>query len=136
MKFDFFKIINNIRNSIGKYKVQVIVILYGYSEHFNEEVKEFLTSKNIIFKFIVPYSNHITQFVDLNLFYIVKVNLLFTSLCFEFVTKNKSWEMNEENEETLNIFLRRKYYQVTNRNEYVEQRIVDIMNNYVECTIQ
>ena len=44
--------------------------------------------------------------------------------------------MNEEDEETLNIFLRRKYYQVINRNEYVEQRIVDIMNNYVECTTQ
>ena len=70
MKFYFFKIINNIRNITGKYKVQVIVILDGYSEHFNEEVKEFLTSKNIIFKLIVPYSNHITQFVDLNLFYI------------------------------------------------------------------
>ena len=78
MKFDFFKTINNIRNIIGKYNVQVIVILDGYSEHFNEEVKEFLTSKNIIFKFIVPYSKHITQFVDLNLFYIVKVNLIFT----------------------------------------------------------
>ena len=43
--------------------------------------------------------------------------------------------MNED-EETLNIFLRRKCYQVTNRNEYVEQRIVDIMNNYVEYTTQ
>ena len=103
MKFDFFKTINNIRNITGKYKVQVIVILDEYSGHFNEEVKEFLTSKNIIIKFIVPYSNHITQFVDLNLFYIVKVNLLFTSSCFEFVAQNKSWEMNED-EETLNIF--------------------------------
>ena len=44
--------------------------------------------------------------------------------------------MNEENEETLNFFLRRKYYQVTYRNEYIEQIIVDIMNNYVECTTQ
>ena len=85
MKFDFFKTINNIRNIIGKYNVPVIIILDGYSEHFNEEVKEFLTSKNIMFKFIVPYSKHITQFVDLNLFYIVKVNLIFTSSCFEFV---------------------------------------------------
>ena len=68
-----------------------------------------------MFKFIVPYSNNITQFVDLNLFYIVKVNLLFTSSCFEFVAQNKSWKMNEEDEETLNIFLRRKYYQITNR---------------------
>ena len=134
MKFDFFKIINNIGNSTGKYKVPVIVILDGYSGHFNEEVKEFLTSKNIIFKFIIPYSKHITQFVDLNLFYIVKVNLISTSSCFEFVVQNKSWEMNEEDEETLNIFLRRKYYQVINRNEYVEQRIVYIMNNYVVCT--
>ena len=99
-------------------------------------MKEFLTSKNIIFKFIVPYSKHITQFVDLNLFYIVKVNLISTSSCFEFVTQNKSREMNEDDEETVNIFLRRKYYQVTNRNEYVEQRIVDIMNNYVEYTTQ
>ena len=103
MKFDFFKTINNIKNIIGKYKVQVIVILDGYSEHFNEEVKEFLTSKNIIFKLIVPYSKHITQFVNLNLFYIVNVNLIFTSSCFEFVTQNKSWEMNEEDEETLNM---------------------------------
>ena len=44
--------------------------------------------------------------------------------------------MKEEDEETLNIFLRRKYYQVTKRNEYVEQRIVYIMNNYVLYTIQ
>ena len=136
MKFDFFKTINNIRNIIGKYNVLVIVILDGYSGHFNEEVKEFLTSKNIMFKFIVLHSNNITQFVDLNLFYIVKVNLISTSSCFEFVVQNKSWEMNEEDEETLNIFLRRKYYQVTNRNEYVEQRIVDIMKNYVECKTQ
>ena len=64
MKFDFFKIINKIRNITGKYKVPVIVILDGYSEHFNEEVKEFLTSKNIIFKFIVLHSNHITYSVD------------------------------------------------------------------------
>jgi len=100
-------------------------------------MKNFLTSKNIMFKFIILYNNNITQFVDLNLFYIVKVNLLYTSSsCFEFVAQNKSREMNEEDEETLNIFLRRKYYQVTNRNEYIEQRIVDIMNNYVECTTQ
>ena len=72
-------------------------------------MKNFLTSKNIILKFIVPYSNNITQSVDLNLFYIVKVNLLSTSSCFEFVVQNKSWEMNEENEETVNIFSRRKY---------------------------
>ena len=103
MKFDFFKTINNIRNSTGKYNVQVIVILDGYSWHFNAEVKEFLTSKNIIFKFIVPYSKHITQFVDLNLFYIGKAKLLSTSSCFEFVAQNKSWEMNEEDEETLNM---------------------------------
>ena len=89
-----------------------------------------------MFKFIVPYSNNITQFVYLNLFYIVKVNLLSTLSCFEFVVKNKSREMNEENEETLNFFLRRKYYQVTYRNEYIEQIIVDIMNNYVECITQ
>ena len=90
MKFNFFKTINNIRNIKGKYKVLVIVILYEYNEHFNEEVKKFLTSKNIIFKFIVLYSNNITQFVYLNLFYIVKVNLIFTLSCFEFVVKNKS----------------------------------------------
>ena len=88
-----------------------------------------------MFKFIVPYSNNITQFVYLNLFYIVKVNLLFTLSCFEFVVQNKSREMNEE-DETSNIFLRRKYYQVANKNEYVEQRIVDILNNYVECITQ
>ena len=76
-------------------------------------MKKFLTSKNIIFKFIVLYSNNITQFVYLNLFYIVKVNLLFTLSCFEFVAQNKSREMNEKDEKTLNIFLRRKYYQVT-----------------------
>ena len=106
MKFDFFKTINNIRNIIGKYKVPVIVILDGYSGHFNEEVKEFLTSKNIMFKFIVLYSKHITQFVDLNLFYIVKANLISTSSCFEFVTQNKSWKMNEEDEEVVNLLRR------------------------------
>ena len=103
MKFNFFKTINNIRNITGKYNVQVIVILDDYNGHFNEEVKKFLTSKNIMFKFIILYNNNITQFVDLNLFYIVKVNLLFTSLCFEFVVQNKSWKMNEEDDETLNI---------------------------------
>ena len=69
MKFNFFKTINNIKNIIGKYNVQDIVILDGYNGHFNEEMKKFLTFKNIIFKFIVLYSNNITQFVDLNLFY-------------------------------------------------------------------
>ena len=59
-------------------------------------MKKFLTFKNIIFKFIILYSNNITQSVDLNLFYIVKANLLFTSSCFEFVAQNKSKEMNEE----------------------------------------
>ena len=119
MKFNFFKTINNIRNITCKYKVLIIVILDEYNGHFNEEMKKFLTSKNIIFKFIVLYNNNITQFVDLNLFYIVKTNLLFISSYFEFVVQNKSKEMNEEDEETLNSFLRRKYYQVAYRNEYV-----------------
>ena len=135
MKFNFFKTINNIKNITGKYKVLVIVILDGYNGHFNEEVKKFLTSKNIIFKFIILHSNNITQFVDLNLFYIVKVNLIFISSCFEFVV-NKSWEMNEEDVEIVNIFSRRKYYQVTEINEYIEQIIVYIINNYVEYTTQ
>ena len=47
-------------NIIGKYNVQVIVILAEYNWHFNEEVKKFLTFKNIIFKFIILYSNNIT----------------------------------------------------------------------------
>lgn len=44
--------------------------------------------------------------------------------------------MNKWRWRNFKYLLRRKYYQVTNRNEYVEQRIVYIMNNYVEYTTQ
>ena len=75
-----------------------------------------------------------SQHYDINLFYRIKKVLISQSSYLDVMKENLSFYIKQEEKDKSNKFLEMKYYQIVDKNENIETRIMNIVKSFDVCT--
>ena len=75
-----------------------------------------------------------SQHYDINLFYRIKKVLISQSSGLDVMKENLSFYITQEEKDESNKFLEMKYYQIVDKNENIEKRIMNIVKLFAVCT--
>ena len=75
-----------------------------------------------------------SQHYDINLFYRIKTVLISQSSYLDVMKENSSFYIITQEKDESNKFLEMKYYQIVDKNENIETRIMNIVKLFTVCT--
>ena len=75
-----------------------------------------------------------SQHCYINLFYRIKTVLISQSSDLDIMKENSSFYITQEEKDEINKFLEMNYYQIVDKNENIETRIMNIVKLFTVCT--